>query len=167
MKRYPDVCLQSLCRLGSRVLVKEVKQRRFVSFQTIPCSYELLYFKLLYANSHHIKMKLICKDKLIVNKSVRKNLKELRNRTLSIILVWSLFFLIRVYVGLHFLQFLLKNQFFVFLCFWRFVFFCESDVLNQNIKMSYHASEFNVILFSLYKNSAYKYHQTICKYSIV
>ena len=96
MKRYPDVCLQSLCRLGSRVLVKEVKQRRFVSFQTIPCSYELLYFKLLYANSHHIKMKLICKDKLIVNKSVRKNLKELRNRTLSIILVWSLFFLIRV-----------------------------------------------------------------------
>ena len=32
-------------------------------------------------------------------------------------LVWSLFCLIRLYVGLHFLQFLLENKFFVFLCF--------------------------------------------------
>ena len=36
-------------------------------------------------------------------------LKELWNRVLRIILVWSLFSLIRVYVSLHFLQFLLEN----------------------------------------------------------
>ena len=37
------------------------------------------------------------------------NLKELRNRILRTILVGSLFCLIRLYVGLHFLQFLLEN----------------------------------------------------------
>ena len=31
-------------------------------------------------------------------------LKELRNHTLGIILVWSLFCLIQVFLGLHFLQ---------------------------------------------------------------
>ena len=36
-------------------------------------------------------------------------LKELRNRILRIILVWSLFCLMRVYVGLQFLQFLLED----------------------------------------------------------
>ena len=37
------------------------------------------------------------------------HLKELRNRILRIILVWSLFYLIRVYLGLHFLKFILEN----------------------------------------------------------
>ena len=36
-------------------------------------------------------------------------LKELRNRILRTILTWSLFSLIRLYVGLHFLQFRLEN----------------------------------------------------------
>ena len=36
-------------------------------------------------------------------------LKELRNRILHIILVWSLFSLTWVYAGLHFLQFILEN----------------------------------------------------------
>ena len=58
-------------------------------------------------------------------------LKELRNR--RIIPVWSLLCLIRVDVGLHFLKFILENLFFTFLCF------------------------FWVILFSLYKNTPYKY----------
>ena len=44
MKCYPDVCLQSLCRFGSLSLsettLKELKQRRFVNFQTIPCFYD-------------------------------------------------------------------------------------------------------------------------------
>ena len=41
------------------------------------------------------------------NKLMR--LKELRNRILRTILPWSLFSLIRLYVGLHFLQFRLEN----------------------------------------------------------
>ena len=41
------------------------------------------------------------------NKLLR--LKELRNRILRTILTWSLFSLIRLYVGLHFLQFRLEN----------------------------------------------------------
>ena len=41
------------------------------------------------------------------NKLMR--LKELRNRILRTILTWSLFSLIRLYVGLHFLQFRLEN----------------------------------------------------------
>ena len=36
-------------------------------------------------------------------------LKELRNRILRAILAWSLFCLTRLYVGLHFLRFLLEN----------------------------------------------------------
>ena len=36
-------------------------------------------------------------------------LKELRNRTLRVIVVWSLICLLRVYVGLHFLPILLEN----------------------------------------------------------
>ena len=50
MNRYPNVCLQSLCRLGSlgpsKTTLKELKQRRFVSFQTIPCSYDYGEIKL-------------------------------------------------------------------------------------------------------------------------
>ena len=41
------------------------------------------------------------------NKLMR--LKELQNRILRTILTWSLFSLIRLYVGLHFLQFRLEN----------------------------------------------------------
>ena len=41
------------------------------------------------------------------NKLMR--LKELRNRILRTIPTWSLFSLIRLYVGLHFLQFRLEN----------------------------------------------------------
>ena len=52
-------------------------------------------------------------------------LKELRNCILLIILACSLFGLIRVNLGLHFLQFLFKNQFFVFLCFLRFLFWVK------------------------------------------
>ena len=52
MKRYPDVCLQSLCRFGSlglsKTILKELKQRRFVSFQTIPCSND-------YASTKYLK----------------------------------------------------------------------------------------------------------------
>ena len=44
MKCYPNVCLQSLCRFGSlgpsETTLKELKQRRFVSFQTIQCFYD-------------------------------------------------------------------------------------------------------------------------------
>ena len=36
-------------------------------------------------------------------------LKELRNRITRNVLVWSLFYLIRLYVGLHFLRFLSEN----------------------------------------------------------
>ena len=46
-------------------------------------------------------------------------LKELRNLILRTIFVWSLFCLIRVYVGLHFLWFLWENQFFC-VCFCAF-----------------------------------------------
>ena len=45
------------------------------------------------------------------------HLKELRNRILHTILVWSLFSLMWLYVGLHFLEFLFQTWFFVFLCF--------------------------------------------------
>ena len=38
-----------------------------------------------------------------------KIFKGVRNRILRTILVWSLFCLIRLYVGLHFLRFLLEN----------------------------------------------------------
>ena len=41
------------------------------------------------------------------NKLMR--LKELQTRILRTILTWSLFSLIRLYVGLHFLQFRLEN----------------------------------------------------------
>ena len=49
--------------------------------------------------------------------SVGQNLKERRNRNLRTILVRSLFCLVRRYLGLRFLRFLLENQFLVFLCF--------------------------------------------------
>ena len=52
-------------------------------------------------------------------------LKELLNCTLRIILVWSLFCLIRVYVGLHFLQFFSKTSFLFFLCFLCFLFWVK------------------------------------------
>ena len=39
----------------------------------------------------------------------RQNLVELRNRILRFILLWSLLCLIRLYVGLNFLWFLLEN----------------------------------------------------------
>ena len=49
MKRYPDVCLQLLRRFGSlgpsKTTLKELRQRRFVSFQTIPCSYDYVQTK--------------------------------------------------------------------------------------------------------------------------
>ena len=44
-------------------------------------------------------------------KAMLRLLKELQNLVLGIILVWSLFFLIRVYGGLHFLQFFWKTRF--------------------------------------------------------
>ena len=49
MKRYPDVCLQPLCRFGSlsKTILKELKQRRFVIFQTIPCSNDYASIKYL------------------------------------------------------------------------------------------------------------------------
>ena len=46
-----------------------------------------------------------------------KRLKELRNRILRTILVWSLLCLIRLCVGLHFLRFLSEIYVFVFLYF--------------------------------------------------
>ena len=43
-KRYPNVCLQSLCKFGnlgpSKTTLKELKQRGIVSVQTIPFSYD-------------------------------------------------------------------------------------------------------------------------------
>ena len=39
----------------------------------------------------------------------KRMLKELRNRIIRNILVWSLLCLIRLYAGLHFLRFLLEN----------------------------------------------------------
>ena len=62
-------------------------------------------------------------------------LKELRNRVLRIIFVWSLFRLIRLQVGLH-LQvytFLWKTSFSSFCVFCVFCF--ESNVLNQDIEI--------------------------------
>ena len=51
--------------------------------------------------------------KMIVNQDLQTvyflRLKELRNRILRAIYVWSLFCLIRLYVGLYFLRFLLEN----------------------------------------------------------
>ena len=77
------------------------------------------------------------------------NLNELRNHILRIILVWSLFCLMQVYVGLHFLQFLLENDFFVFLWFLLcFLFWIKCfESRHRNMFWCY------VILFSLYKNS--------------
>ena len=46
--------------------------------------------------------------------------------------MWSLFCVIRVYLGLHFLKFILENLPFVFLCFLYSLF--GSNVLNQDIK---------------------------------
>ena len=54
MKHYSDICLHSLSRFGSlgpnKTGTGRAKERRFVSFQTISCSYnyasrELLSFK--------------------------------------------------------------------------------------------------------------------------
>ena len=59
-----------------------------------------------------------------LNWMLLKPLKELRNLIFRIILVWSLFCLIRICVGLHFLQFLLEN--FSFLSVFSVLF-----VLNQ------------------------------------
>ena len=51
--------------------------------------------------------------KMIVNQDLQTvyflRLKELRNRILRAIHVWSLFCLIQLYVGLYFLRFLLEN----------------------------------------------------------
>ena len=52
-------------------------------------------------------------------------LKELRNRITRNVLVWSLFYLILLNVGLHFLRFLLENQFF----------YLSVLSLNQDIKI--------------------------------
>ena len=44
MERYFDVCLQPLYWFGSldpsKTTLKELKQRRFIGFQIIPCSYD-------------------------------------------------------------------------------------------------------------------------------
>ena len=44
MSRCPSVCLQSLCWFGSlgpsKNKLKDLKQTRFISFQTILCSYD-------------------------------------------------------------------------------------------------------------------------------
>ena len=80
------------------------------------------------------------------------NLKELRNYILGIILAWSLFCLIQVYVGLHFLKFLFENQLQTSLSV-RSVFCFESNVSNQDIKicviMILKRSICHVILFSI------------------
>ena len=71
----------------------------------------------------------------------------------------------RVYVGLHFLQFLFKKFFFHSVS--SFCAFCvcyESNILNKDIKICYHhlkRSTCYVILFSLYKN--YKGSHQRCK----
>ena len=58
----------------------------------------------------HIKLYFVsCCSNQYVMATLDLGLKELWNRVLRIILVWSLFSLIRVYVSLHFLQFLLEN----------------------------------------------------------
>ena len=64
-----------------------------------------------------------------------ENLKEPRNRILRIILVWSLFCLMRIFVVLHFLQFS-KYSFQNVLC---CVFCFELNVLNQDIKICFDA----------------------------
>ena len=60
-------------------------------------------------------------------------LKELRNCILRTVLVWPLFCLIQVYVGLYFLQFFWKTSFLSlhFLCFFWF----GSNFPNQEIKI--------------------------------
>ena len=95
------------------------------------------------------------------------SLKELRNGILRIIPVWSLFCLIRVYVALHFLQFILENLFFVFLyflqCFllwiksfesrhYKYVFWCYVILLLNFVRKS--CSDFIKIhlMKSIYKN---------------
>ena len=84
----------------------------------------------------------------------RSSLKELQNPVLSFILVWSLFCLIRLYVGLHFLQFPWKTSFSSFYAFCVFCF--ESNLLNQDIKI-YVLSCYVILLcnfvLTLYKNS--------------
>ena len=84
----------------------------------------------------------------------RSSLKELQNPVLSFILVWSLFCLIRLYVGLHFLQFPWKTSFSSFYAFCVFCF--ESNLLNQDIKI-YVLSCYVILLCNfvliLYKNS--------------
>ena len=102
-----------------------------VSVYNYGCSYGAK-FKLLYSEKHfHIQRKFsyiqknififkvifLCLKKFSKFREI-PYLKELRNRILSTILVWSLFCLIRLYVGLNLLRFLLENQSFVyFLCF--------------------------------------------------
>ena len=66
-------------------------------------------------------------------------LKELKNCILCTILAWSLFCLIWLYVGLHFLRFLLENQFFVFLYFFQ----------SRHQNMGHMISSF---VLTLYKN---------------
>ena len=76
MNRYPDVCLQSLCSFGglgpSKTKLKKLKQRIFVSFQTIPCSYD-------YANT-------VCHPPhtvIIVTNNTENRLKELKEHLLD------------------------------------------------------------------------------------
>ena len=82
-------------------------------------------------------------------------LKQLRNRILRSILMWPLFYLIRVYVGLYFYNFVRKTSFSSFCAFCAFCF--ESNVLNQDnktclIMLCNFAKVCFVILFSLYKS---------------
>ena len=53
----------------------------------------------------------------LIETSVSECLKELRNRILRTSLVWPLFCLIRLHVGLYFSMSSFRKLFFVFLCF--------------------------------------------------
>ena len=71
------------------------------SFREETCFDNLRQF--LFAKSLSLKVTMNCAF------SVKTKLKELRNRILCTFLVWLLFCLIQLYVGLYFLSFLLEN----------------------------------------------------------
>ena len=87
---------------------------------------------------------------------LKLTLKELQNRIICIICVWSLFCSARVYKCLHFVPILLENQDIVSLCF-----LCFFSVLNLEFYVisKYLTNHSGVLsyFFSIYKSNFVKY----------
>ena len=154
-----DIQLSSLTSLGAHISLNEMNEKLLLhksslvsrDFNFILWYTKCYLFKIIFF--YHVFFTAF--NKLL--------LKKLQNHTLHIILLRSLFCLIRVDVGW---QFFWITSFSSFCAFYAICF--EPNVLNQGIKICVvvilKGASCYVIFFSCYKKSPDKY-QTICKNS--